>query len=740
MYGEDFTTGVEDGLRLAKRIYYGNDRSVAAPKPVTPMDKATRSLYPTSPMVYAVIYNPAIVDNPDMPSYQPHVHGRCNPPALIPLQMNEISFEVDCCLDTAFVTMNGSWRVHCVMGNESCNCRVAVPMGEEGSILGAEVEVARKTYSTQLVRLDENGDDESAAKTKDGGLLKPHIFTLTIPQVDGGSNLSIKVRWSQKVICKHGEFILNVPYSFPEYVIPASKKHIKKEKIQLYVNCGLTTEVVCKTSSYPLKERKREPGKLDLLYEAQVIIWSSRDFIVKYHASTSNPFGTVFLKSPSTPSIDQRDMFYLYLFAGPDEIRKMFRKEVVFVVDVSESMKGHTIEVTKNALIAALSKLHQDDSFGVMAFNDETHLYSSTLELATHESIKKATEWVDTNFIASGGTNMSSAFEQALKMFSGTRKSIPMVFFITDGAVENERQICEVMQKQLKNKGSEQFPRIHTFGIGSFCNHYFLRMLSMMSKGHYDASYDADSIETGIHMMFSKASSSILTNIVIDGPDDLEIYPSTIPDLCYDRPLIISGRYKGNFPEKLEVRGILSDMSNFTIEVQVQHTKDIPLDKVLAKRQIESYTTHAWFSQDKELEEEVAKISLETGNASEYTQMFLFKTESQERLSKSGKKLGKNSKREPDQEGPKTKIIQVLHFGIGFGNIAATSENIPPGFGLPPPNQTEMLVRAAGNCFLNVLGKCCCMCCIQACSRINNQCSVALTQFCGAVSCSTCFE
>ncbi|MFS7888737.1 hypothetical protein Hanom_Chr00s000001g01598601 [Helianthus anomalus] len=179
---DDFTTGVRDGLRLAKRIYYGNDRSVVAPKPVTPMEKATKSLYPTSPMVYAVIYNPAIVDNPDMPSYQPHVHGRCDPPALIPLQMNDISFEVECYLDTAFVTMSGSWRVHCVMGDADCSCRVAIPMGEEGSILGAEVEVARKSYSTKLV-VDENGEEESAAVVEDGGLLKPHIFTLTIPQV-----------------------------------------------------------------------------------------------------------------------------------------------------------------------------------------------------------------------------------------------------------------------------------------------------------------------------------------------------------------------------------------------------------------------------------------------------------------------------------------------------------------------------------------------------------------------------
>lgn len=59
-----------------------------------------------------------------------------------------------------------------------------------------------------------------------------------------------------------------------------------------------------------------------------------------------------------------------------------------------------------------------------------------------------------------------------------------------------------------------------------------------------------------------------------------QIFPSTIPDLCYDRPLIISGRYKGNFPDKLEAKGTLADMSNFIIDIEVQHTQDIPLEKV----------------------------------------------------------------------------------------------------------------------------------------------------------------
>ncbi|KAL0410406.1 UNVERIFIED_CONTAM: hypothetical protein Slati_3630300 [Sesamum latifolium] len=77
---EDFEAAVEEGLRLSKRVYFGKDRAVAPPKPLTAMDRATGCSYlPTSPMLYAVISDPAIVDNPDRPSYQPHVHGRCDP-------------------------------------------------------------------------------------------------------------------------------------------------------------------------------------------------------------------------------------------------------------------------------------------------------------------------------------------------------------------------------------------------------------------------------------------------------------------------------------------------------------------------------------------------------------------------------------------------------------------------------------------------------------------------------------
>lgn len=59
----------------------------------------------------------------------------------------------------------------------------------------------------------------------------------------------------------------------------------------------------------------------------------------------------------------------------------------------------------------------------------------------------------------------------------------------------------------------------------------------------------------------------------------LQLYPFRIPDL-FGTPLIVSGRYSGNFPDIVKVRGFMADMSNCTIDVKARNAKGIPLDKV----------------------------------------------------------------------------------------------------------------------------------------------------------------
>ncbi|CAL1366186.1 unnamed protein product [Linum trigynum] len=744
MMAEDFARSVEDGLKLSKRIYLGKDRAIAPPNIPVTMDKSITDAYlPKSPMVYAVISNPGIVDNPDIPSYQPHVHGRCDPPALIPLQMNRIELQADCFFDNVFVQIIGSWRVHCIMGSKSCDCRIALPMGEQGSVLGVEVEVHTKSYATEMIAVDVNKDVvDKEAHPETGSYLQPNIFTLTIPKVDGGAILSIKASWMQKSVFKNGEFSIGVPFSFPEYVTPVAKKLPKKEKILLNVNSGSGTEIVCKHTSHPLKEVRREAGKLSLAYETEVLIWTHNDFTFSYAVSSSHIFGGLLVQSPSVHDVDQRDMFSIYLFPGNQQCMKVFRREVVFVIDISGSMEGKPIQATKNAILTALNKLEPKDSFNILAFNGESYVFSSLMESVTENTIEKAGQWINSNFIAGGSTNISQALNKAIEMVSNISGAIPLIFLVTDGTVEDERQICEVI-KSRQTFGEAISPRIHTFGIGLYCNHHFLRMLAILGRGGNGAAYEVDSIETRLQSFFSRGLSTVLANISLEPLDnEVETYPSRLPDLSCEELWTISGRFVGNLPEFVRAEGVFGDFSKFVVDLKTCSAKDVPLDKIFAKQQIDILTSQAWFSTSKQLEEKVSKISIETGVASEYTRMLILETQRVHQSTESP--AGRKGSKKANSEKGETKTLRrtmLPSLGVGFGSLTATTDNIPPGAEQPKlPEAAEMIIKAASNCCERLYGNCCCMCCIQCCSRMNNECAVALTQLCMALACFGCFE
>ncbi|RZC86082.1 hypothetical protein C5167_026755 [Papaver somniferum] len=767
MAEERLTRAIEEGMKLSKRILlckqYSNKYYSVSPPQQPIMEKILSKklsssssfnhssyLLPTSPMVYAVISDPIIVDNPDIPSYQPHIHGKCVPSALIPLHMNEISMKIDCFLDTAFITVIGVWRVHCVKRNRVCTCRLIVPMSEQGSVLGVEVDVNGKQhrkYTTELIPLEEQMDTGKLGKSHRGGFLTPEMFALTIPQAEGGSDISVKINWSQKLSFNSGQFSLSIPFKFPEFVSPPGKGNPRIEKITLNVESGTGTEVLGLQASHPLKVVTKQAGRLECSYEEDVSTWSQIEFKFSYTircttVSSSDIMGGLLLHSPSKQDFDQREMFCFYLFPGNNQSKKVFRKEVVFLIDISGSIQGRPLESVMGALYASLMNLNQEDMFSLIAFNGETFLFSSSLQLATTEAIEQATEWMQTHFVAAGGTNILLPLSQAMEMFSNTfdSKTIPLIFIITDGSVENEKHICELVRNQVTTRGW-RFPRISTLGIGLHCNHYFLRMLALIGKGHYGAALHPDLIDIQFQRLYTSASSTVLANITLDELnclDAIEVYPQYIPDLSSGNPLIVSGRYKGEFPDSLKVSGFFSDMSNFTINLKAQRAKGVSLDRVVAKQQMDVLTAQAWLSQSIELGEKVARISIQSSVPSEYTRMILCQTERETLASESIglQEVHKvNMKKLVDSEGHK--IILLRSLGYGFGNIKATAENVFPGFGdqLFPDSASDPITKAASTFCAEYCDCCCCMCFIRTCSRINDQGAIVLTQLCTALSC-----
>ncbi|GJN33066.1 hypothetical protein PR202_gb21627 [Eleusine coracana subsp. coracana] len=647
---EDFARAVEDGLKLSKRLVLPG--GVPPPRPPTGMHRtavdappdatAAALLLPSAPTAYAVVSDPASVDTPDVPSYQPYVYGRLDPPALIPLQMKEVDLAVDCALDVATVTLRARWWLHCITRSRECDVRLVVPMGE---------------------------------------------------QVEGGADVFATFQWSQKLLYDNGNFSVEIPFRFPYFVNPLPKVFMKKEKIQLTVNSGFSKEVLLEGTSHPLKEKGRQGDKLSFRHEAIVENWSNKDFNFSYSVYSGDLYGGVLVQPSTLRDFDDRDRFCIYFLPGSGK-KKVFRKAVVFVVDTSGSMKGKPLQNVKKAVSTALSELVQGDYFNIITFNDELHSFSSCLEQVNDKAIASASDWMNSNFVAEGGTDIMHPLNEAMALLSSAHDALPQIYLMTDGSVDDEHNICQTVKTELINRGSKA-PRISTFGLGSYCNHYFLRMLASIGKGHYDSALETGLIESQIVSWFMRASSTVMANVTIDAMthlDEFEVDSEYIPDISAKSPLCISGKYQGKFPEKVKATGYLADMKEISIEL-----------KVLAAQQVGLLTAKTWLSADKQLERKVKQ------------------------------KL-------KGHKGPNELRIPLHGIKLGFGDKDATKENLVTGFeDIRPPEKLQILNKAAGCC--SSLADClCCMCCINACNRMNDQCAILMAQVCAALACLGCYE
>jgi hypothetical protein len=65
-----------------------------------------------------------------------------------------------------------------------------------------------------------------------------------------------------------------------------------------------------------------------------------------------------------------------------------------------------------------------------------------------------------------------------MESLANTKGSIPQIFLITDGTVEDERDICANIR--TRNSNSKQIsPRISTFGIGNVCMRIYVYYLQV---------------------------------------------------------------------------------------------------------------------------------------------------------------------------------------------------------------------------------------------------------------------
>ena len=422
----------------------------------------------------------------------------------------------------------------------------------EGQI--QEKNQARKTYETAK----RNGQRTGLVEQQ-----RANIFTTKLANIAPGAEMTVEIEYQQTLAYRDGHYQLRYPLVVGErYITPSREGAVDPQyDTGVYTETSTTSNTLNPTSitinmdtGIPITNIVSPSHPVNIYPQAgnnYVVslqdnhVPADRDFVLKWEPQlTSLPRAAVF---------NQQHEGYEYSLVTlyPPEIDLYnpvnIPRDVVFILDVSGSMAGTSIEQAQSALTLALDRLMPSDTFNIIWFNNQAQKLYASSQPASEQRIKYAKKFVGA-LSANGGTEMLPALKLALGM-RAQPEHLRQVVFLTDGNVSNEHDLFSYIKSQLGNS------RLFTVGIGSAPNGFFMKRAAQAGRGTYTYISDINEVAEKSDVLFRKLETPALTDIELSmGGDELEYYKNPIPDMYVGEPITVLLRGK-NVSNDIALKG-----------------------------------------------------------------------------------------------------------------------------------------------------------------------------------------
>jgi Ca-activated chloride channel family protein len=355
------------------------------------------------------------------------------------------------------------------------------------------------------------------------------------------------------------------------------------------------------------------------------------DFIL-YYTLSEKDFG---LNMTAYRDKDDKDGYFLMFLAPRDKMEKdeAIPKDVVFILDSSGSMaEDRKMDNARKALNYCLTRLKPSDRFNVLNFSDEVAQFSPKgLLQASSENINKAKKYVEDRIEPVGGTNIEEALLTGLKSFSGG-KNPEYVVFITDGLPTVGQTDADTIIKRITEKNSSK-ARIFAFGVGSDVNTLLLEGIAGKNRGYPDYIAKGEEMEIKISAFYQKIADPLLSDVEIDipGVEITSLYPKELPDIFRGSQLMLVGKYRGSGASAVKLKGRRGDKtytSTYETTFPASDERNDFIPRLWAVRRV-GYLLEAIRSggENKELVDEVVKLSRQYGIITPYTSFLVTEPE-----------------------------------------------------------------------------------------------------------------
>lgn len=410
--------------------------------------------------------------------------------------------------------------------------------------------------------------------------MRPNVFQMNVANILPGDVIKVEMKYTELLIPEGGQYEFIYPTVVgPRYSNTLAENAAPEEGwvanpythegedplYSFHISIGITAGLAIQDVRSPSHDmninfENRSTAILTLAPEEKS--GGNRDCIVQYRLAGNKIESGLLLYE------GEKENFFLAMIQPPKLVKNELipPREYVFIVDVSGSMYGFPLNISKALMRDLLSNLKPTDRFNILLFAGGSELFSDQSLPATKDNVSRAIQFID-NQRGGGGTELLPALKRALSL-TGTENYSRSIVIATDGYVSVEKEAFDLIRQNL---GRANF---FTFGIGSSVNRYLLEGMAHVGTGESFIITRESEAEIKANKFRNYIQTPVLTNIKLqfDGFEVFDVEPLTVPDVLAEKPVIVYGKWNGKPRGKIKLTG-LSGEGRYEVSLDVSESQ-----------------------------------------------------------------------------------------------------------------------------------------------------------------------
>ncbi|HWN11195.1 MAG TPA: VIT domain-containing protein [Pyrinomonadaceae bacterium] len=503
----------------------------------------------------AVVSTPTFAQTPEDKSLAPYFVVKGDPTVdHLPLKDTRVDIAVSGVIADVKVV-----QIYRNEGSRPIHASYVFPASTRAAVYAMRMRIGDRVVVAKIKEREAASKEFEAAKQegKSASLLeqsRPNVFSMSLANIMPQDQVEIELHYTELLVSSDGVYEVVYPtvvgprYASPQQSTTATKQDAFVETPYLHQGTKPTSTLHISTrlsTGVPIQDLTCTSHKIAPVFQSSTIaqinldepdaFQGNRDFVLRYRLAGNQITSGLLLFQ------GEGENFFLYMAQPPLRVapEEIPAREYIFVVDVSGSMNGFPLNISKQLLTDLISKLRPTDLFNVVLFAGDSTLLSPKALQANQENIALAIKLLDEQR-GSGGTELLPAIQQAMGLPREDNISRSIVL-VTDGYVSGEQGVFDYIREHLRESN------VFAFGIGSSVNRYLIEGVAKAGMGEPFIVTEEKGAAAIADRFREYIQTPVLTDIQVraNGFDIYDVHPANLPDLLALRPVVVWGKWRG---------------------------------------------------------------------------------------------------------------------------------------------------------------------------------------------------